>query len=347
MPLSTGIRIQDEGTDQGKVKVINFVGSGVAAAISGATATVTVSGVTLPIVLTTDVSGILPAANGGTGIAYFTAAGPSAVRVYTFPDAAATIARTDAGQTFAGNQTFSGRILGALGSAVAPTYSFTDNATAGMFASSTIVGVSVDGATRLAIANTGIYTVQGNATTPAIADQFFADSGLYFETGVLGFSVLNVENIRLHPGLLRAAKGSADATGYAITCRKSRGTVASPTVITTGDDLATINGYGYVGATNTYQLGGYIRLDSSGTVTDAANGFAKDIFFGTNTATNASSDSVGIMADGTIKLFKNDSTGAGTPLLGTNCPASTLTAPYTWMKFTSNDGSAVYVPAWK
>ena len=58
--------------------------------------------------LTADVSGILPTANGGTGIAYFTAAGPTVARVYTFPDAAATIARTDAGQTFTGVQAFNG-----------------------------------------------------------------------------------------------------------------------------------------------------------------------------------------------------------------------------------------------
>src|SRR3990167_5686156 len=41
--------------------------------------------------LTTGVTGILPTANGGTGIAFFTAAGPTVARVYTFPDAAATI----------------------------------------------------------------------------------------------------------------------------------------------------------------------------------------------------------------------------------------------------------------
>jgi len=41
--------------------------------------------------LTTGVTGVLPTANGGTGIAYFTAAGPSQARVYTFPDAAATM----------------------------------------------------------------------------------------------------------------------------------------------------------------------------------------------------------------------------------------------------------------
>ena len=41
--------------------------------------------------LTTHVSGILPTANGGTNIAYFTAAGPTVARTYTFPDQAATI----------------------------------------------------------------------------------------------------------------------------------------------------------------------------------------------------------------------------------------------------------------
>ena len=41
--------------------------------------------------LTTGVTGILPTANGGTGIAYFTVAGPTVARIYTFPDAAATI----------------------------------------------------------------------------------------------------------------------------------------------------------------------------------------------------------------------------------------------------------------
>jgi len=51
--------------------------------------------------LTADVSGILPTANGGTGIAYFTAAGPTVARVYTFPDAATTILTTNAAVTAA------------------------------------------------------------------------------------------------------------------------------------------------------------------------------------------------------------------------------------------------------
>src|SRR3989344_5085829 len=51
--------------------------------------------------LTNGITGILPTANGGTGIAFFTAAGPTVARVYTFPDAAATVLTTNAAVTVA------------------------------------------------------------------------------------------------------------------------------------------------------------------------------------------------------------------------------------------------------
>lgn len=43
----------------------------------------------------------------------------------------------------------------------------------------------------------------------------------------------------------------------------------------------------------------------------------------------------------------NNTTGVGSALLGTNSPAVTNTAPYTWIKCVSSDGSTVYIPAWK
>lgn len=51
--------------------------------------------------LTTHVSGILPTANGGTGIAFFTAAGPTVARTYTFPDANCSILTTNTAVTAA------------------------------------------------------------------------------------------------------------------------------------------------------------------------------------------------------------------------------------------------------
>jgi hypothetical protein len=43
----------------------------------------------------------------------------------------------------------------------------------------------------------------------------------------------------------------------------------------------------------------------------------------------------------------NEVTAAGTPLLGANCPASTLSAPYKWWKIKLSDNSLVFIPAWK
>jgi len=47
------------------------------------------------IPLASGVSGILPAANGGTGSQYFAVAGPTAERTYTFPDANTTLGARD------------------------------------------------------------------------------------------------------------------------------------------------------------------------------------------------------------------------------------------------------------
>jgi hypothetical protein len=43
----------------------------------------------------------------------------------------------------------------------------------------------------------------------------------------------------------------------------------------------------------------------------------------------------------------NELTAAGVPLLGANCPATTLSAPYQWLKIKTSDGSDCYIPAWK
>ena len=75
-------------------------------------------------------------------------------------------------------------------------------------------------------------------------------------------------------GTFRIYSASADAVAGAFVGRKSRGTVASPTVITTGDDLLDIIAQGYVGATNTWQEAARIKADSTGTISDSATGIA-------------------------------------------------------------------------
>ena len=50
---------------------------------------------------------------------------------------------------------------------------------------------------------------------------------------------------------------------------------------------------------------------------------------------------------GKLKFSITNSTGAGTALLGTNSPATILTAPYTWITVTTSDGTTGFMPIWK
>lgn len=56
-----------------------------------------------------------------------------------------------------------------------------------------------------------------------------------------------------------------------------------------------------------------------------------------------------VLANGQIKFAAaaNEATGAVSAALGANCPATTGTAPYTWEKVTTSDGSQGYIPVWK
>jgi hypothetical protein len=59
------------------------------------------------------------------------------------------------------------------------------------------------------------------------------------------------------------------------------------------------------------------------------------------------SDSLGNMSFLTQPQFGSDSTGTGTALLGANCPASSVSAPQTWLKAYDTQGNTVWIPGWK
>ena len=60
-----------------------------------------------------------------------------------------------------------------------------------------------------------------------------------------------------------------------------------------------------------------------------------------------SSTSTILTLGGVIRFNGQNTTGAGSAALGSNSPATTNTAPYTWIRAVSSDGSTVYIPAWK
>lgn len=82
-------------------------------------------------------------------------------------------------------------------------------------------------------------------------------------------------------------------------------------------------------------------------LTIATQGASKDISMRTNSTVRFTIADALITLAVVPKFGGTNSTGAGTALLGSNSPASTLTAPYTWINAQSSDGSVVYIPCWK
>lgn len=83
----------------------------------------------------------------------------------------------------------------------------------------------------------------------------------------------------------------------------------------------------------------------------ASAGATGAVAIGTDSGgTGASTTTANVIALGTANhkvQLANNTTGAGSAALGSNCPAVTASAPYTWFTMMSSDGSTVYVPAWK
>lgn len=105
----------------------------------------------------------------------------------------------------------------------------------------------------------------------------------------------------------------------------------------------------FTGATNSYAI-----YDASGVNWALASDNQK-ILFGAGLDASLYYDGTDLVIDtaevgsGVLKFADSGSfsTGAGTALLGTNSPATTNTAPYTWLKVKTSDGSTGYIPVWK
>ena len=165
------------------------------------------------------------------------------------------------------------QLLGADGAAN-PMYSFASAPTSGFGIATGNLRIQVGGTNAVLISSNQFQVYAGSPTTPGLTEiASGGNSGLsWIDTTDLLVLTNSRENTRYISGITRKSQASASATGYALDVRKSRGTVTAPTVITTGDDLATISGWGYVGATNTYQEATRITHDTNGTISDVAGG---------------------------------------------------------------------------
>jgi hypothetical protein len=145
--------------------------------------------------------------------------------------------------TFNQNTIFNDVVRSAFGTALTPSYSFTDNTNLGMYrAGSNVLAWSTVGVERLRLFATGlrpavvIEGLAGSAATPGYAFAASLNMGMYrIASGILGFAPSGTEQFRLtsvfaqFAGVLHAPDGTEAAPGYAFTSDLGTGIFASAT----------------------------------------------------------------------------------------------------------------------
>ncbi|PCI28011.1 hypothetical protein COB55_04680, partial [Candidatus Wolfebacteria bacterium] len=191
------------------------------------------------------------------------------------------------------------------GSVSVPSYGFTSTSGLGIYdGGSNQMGFTVASVNRMLIDNVRV-TLAGsgaNAANPRLGLNGNT-TGIY-TTGSnhLGITLSQDAQQEWTSGVSQFSIGSANSTSYALNVRKARGSVTTPTVITTGDDLLTISGYGHVGASNTYQEAAQILFDSTGTIADSTTGIGGIIRFSTADVGSEPLERLTILNDGNVGI---------------------------------------------
>jgi len=114
-------------------------------------------------------------------------------------------------------------------------------------------------------------------------------------------SLLNITTNTTAKGITTQTQASADTDSYDILLNKARGTVTSPTVITTADELGTIQFKGYSGAGG-YVTGAAIKGISEGTVATTRVPGHLSFWTGTDAAPTVLTERMRINSGGNIGL---------------------------------------------
>lgn len=250
-----------------------------------------------------------------------------------------------------------GHILKSNGTIGAPAYSFAASTTSGMSFTANYVSISAVAQEYFRADGTaGFARVYAPSISSYLTDLTSGNSGLFWpSSGVLATVVTtsgsSQENSRFFDSTFQVSKSAASTASYALNFRKSRGTVASPTVITTGDTLATISGYGYLGATNTYRETARIQFDSAGTISDATTGIGSVITLygktqGTDVTPAAAMTITGgstatLQLNGTGMFSANNTVATAITALG---PTGANTTVQEWLTVKNAAGTTRYIP---
>ena len=145
---------------------------------------------------------------------------------------------------------------------------------------------------------------------------------------------------------VQAYSASTTLLGNTVTGTGSIVLATSPTLVT--PVLGVASATSLTATSTTEQL--RLRYDSSNylSTTVSSAGLATLATTGTNASITLTPSGTGNVIMSKIPRFNGtNSTGAGSSLLGANSPATTLTAPYTWISVITSDGSTAYIPCWK
>lgn len=213
------------------------------------------------------------------------------------------------------------QILGGVGSSSAPLYSFAGSTNSGLYYSSGDgFSLAASGVRIMAFGSSsfnnpaiaGGFLIRSGSGTPSAAEPTYSftadsDTGLWRPAAnTIGVSANASEVTRYTTGLQQSSYAAADTLGFANNFRKARGTVETPTAITTGDDLLALAAFGYVGSTGTYVEAANITFDSTGTIADTTTGVGGIIRLNTRAVGGALTEAVRVQGGTAPQLIAAD-----------------------------------------
>lgn len=202
----------------------------------------------------------------------------------------------------------------------APTYSFLSDTNTGMYSGGAdILNFAVGGAILASLTISQLMVPTQNTTAaPGLAAYGLGGIGINMNTGTFQICLASLEHTMLAnaAGLnsITSTQAAANATAFSRNYKKARGSVAFPTVITTGDDILLLNTSAYVGGTGLYVTCAQQKVTTEGTLADTTTGIGGVIVWSTMAVGSAIAerlrlDSKGNLVKGTAALATSATDG--------------------------------------
>ena len=204
-----------------------------------------------------------------------------------------------------------------------------------MHASTQIIGLSIGG---------------NSVAQPTTANGFIVNplgTGIKWTTGLLLIDGAATNGVAI--GAKSSSGNNIDSQNIVLSWFNSGGTKKSANIYMTGateylliSPVSTWAGVAIQGGDLLIDANKAIKMNGLNALFNDASG---NVALG-NSSKITTLSGVRVTVDSILR-FTYSSSGAGSALLGANCPAVTVSAPYSWIQMQTNDGSTVYVPCWK